>query len=378
MIKTSTGDITAEYTYDGNGLRTSKNINGIVTNHIWDGNQIILETSGTGEVTSKYVRGINLIYSEDGTGANRRFFLYNGHGDVVQLTDASGSSVKSYDYDAFGNEKNPDANDTNVFRYCGEYFDKETGTIYLRARYYDPMIGRFITEDSYWGKDSDPLSLNLYTYCRNNPIMFIDPSGHAPATFKYSDGKYGVLADNKWNNAVISVFGAIPFGSNILQWIIDKGADIETISKDDMFSSIKGNLGNISDALSLADRLNKVKILPEAIKNSGKAVSKVAGAVSSIITLFDVGSAIFGDSAEINQITDRMYGSMIKSDTREGAVAKYTIYSGFVKKLVDNGSITYKTTWSGSVKDLKIDWDKVNRTKVDLGLDTDLVQELYK
>ncbi|WP_133051129.1 RHS repeat-associated core domain-containing protein [Ruminiclostridium hungatei] len=180
MIKTSTGDITAEYAYDGNGLRTSKNINGTVTNHIWDGSQIILETSGTGEVTSKYVRGINLIYYEDGTGANRRFFLYNGHGDVVQLTDASGSSVKSYDYDAFGNEKNPDANDTNVFRYCGEYFDKETGTIYLRARYYDPMIGGFITEDSVWGKDSDPLSLNLYTYCGNNPIDYIDQTGNSP------------------------------------------------------------------------------------------------------------------------------------------------------------------------------------------------------
>ncbi|WP_133051144.1 RHS repeat-associated core domain-containing protein, partial [Ruminiclostridium hungatei] len=189
LIKTSTGDITAEYTYDGNGLRTSKNINGIVTSHIWDGSQIILETNGAGEVTSKYVRGINLICSEDGTGANRRFFLYNGHGDVVQLTDTSGNSIKVYDYDAFGNEKNPDANDTNVFRYCSEYFDKETGTIYLRARYYDPMIGRFITEDSYWGKDNDPLSLNLYTYCANDPVGLFDPSGHrAVAT-----GPFGLI-----------------------------------------------------------------------------------------------------------------------------------------------------------------------------------------
>ena len=65
-----------------------------------------------------------------------------------------------------------------MFRYCGEYFDKETGTIYLRARYYDPRIGRFITEDSYWGKDSDPLSLNLYTYCHNDPVNFFDPNGH--------------------------------------------------------------------------------------------------------------------------------------------------------------------------------------------------------
>lgn len=87
-------------------------------------------------------------------------------------------TVIAYEYDAFGVEKNPDPNDTNLFRYCGEYFDKETGTIYLRARYYDPSIGRFITEDSYWGKDNDPLSLNLYTYCYSDPINNIDPTGN--------------------------------------------------------------------------------------------------------------------------------------------------------------------------------------------------------
>jgi len=94
------------------------------------------------------------------------------------LTDATVNVIKNYDYDAFSNEKNSDPNDTNLFRYCGEYFDKETGTIYLRARYYDPTIGRFITEDSYFGETNDPLSLNLYTYCANNPIMFFDPSGY--------------------------------------------------------------------------------------------------------------------------------------------------------------------------------------------------------
>jgi RHS repeat-associated protein len=57
-------------------------------------------------------------------------------------------------------------------------FDKETGTIYLRARYYNPAVGRFISEDSVWGKDTDPLSLNLYTYCENDPVNQIDPSGH--------------------------------------------------------------------------------------------------------------------------------------------------------------------------------------------------------
>ncbi len=128
-------------------------------------------------ITTKYVRGINLLYAENPAGT-KQYYLFNGHGDVVQLTGTDGIVTKNYDYDVFGNEKNPDASDNNVFRYCGEYFDKETGTIYLRARYYDPEIGRFISEDSYTGKDADPLSLNLYTYCHNDGVNYFDPSGH--------------------------------------------------------------------------------------------------------------------------------------------------------------------------------------------------------
>jgi RHS repeat-associated protein len=176
LIKAIEGDKTITYSYNSDGLRNSKTVNGAVTTHVWDGDQIVLEYNGSGAVTNKYVRGINLIYAE--TGANRRYYLFNGHGDVVQLTGSDGSVTKRYEYDTFGNEKNIDATDTNVFGYCSEYFDKETGTIYLRARYYDTAIGRFISEDSYWGKDRDPLSLNLYTYCYNSPINLWDPSGH--------------------------------------------------------------------------------------------------------------------------------------------------------------------------------------------------------
>ena len=84
------------------------------------------------------------------------------------------NSSNTYTYDAFGNQTNDIANDTNPFRYNGEYFDNETGYIYLRARYYDPSIGRFTTEDPI--KDG----LNWYGYCSNNPVMFVDPSGLAP------------------------------------------------------------------------------------------------------------------------------------------------------------------------------------------------------
>jgi len=90
------------------------------------------------------------------------------------LTDSAGNVIINYDYDAFGNEKNLDANDTNPFRYCGEYFDTETGNIYLRARYYAPNVGRFISED--------PIryGTNWYIYANNNPLRFIEPWGLAP------------------------------------------------------------------------------------------------------------------------------------------------------------------------------------------------------
>ncbi len=177
LVKVTTGKTTAEYTYNSDGLRTSKTVNGAVTMQMWDGNQIVLELNSAGAVTGKYIRGMNLV-AED-IGSLRKYALFNGHADVTGLSDTAGYIIKSYEYDAFGKEKNIDANDNNPFRYSGEYFDKETGTYYLRARYYDPTIGRFVAEDSYLGKDKDPLSLNLYTYCWNNPINGYDPSGHS-------------------------------------------------------------------------------------------------------------------------------------------------------------------------------------------------------
>ena len=165
-----TGDITAEYAYNPDGLRIAKTVNGVKVKHIWYGSQLALEVDDDGLVVAKYIRGINLIAAEDGAGA-RKYYLYNGHGDVIQLTDTSGNVIKNYDYDAFGNELNIDNMDTNPFRYCGEYFDKETGTIYLRARYYDPTIGRFGSEDPVRAV------LNYYTYCSNNPINHTDSTG---------------------------------------------------------------------------------------------------------------------------------------------------------------------------------------------------------
>ncbi|MBE7720106.1 MAG: hypothetical protein E7243_11385 [Lacrimispora celerecrescens] len=115
------------------------------------------------------------------------YYIFNEHGDVTQLWSQSGTCKASYEYDAFGIERSPDKEDENPFRYCGEYIDLETNTYYLRARYYRSVTGRFTSEDTLRcvknklpneQEVSDPLSLNLYTYCHSNPVFYTDPTGH--------------------------------------------------------------------------------------------------------------------------------------------------------------------------------------------------------
>ncbi|MPM69798.1 hypothetical protein SDC9_116746 [bioreactor metagenome] len=154
--------------------------------------------------------------------------------------------TKTYDYDAFGVEQSPSATDPNPYRYCGEYYDKDTGTYYLRARYYSPTTGRFTQEDTHWkvsnmvygdeptkwneheANSNDRLGLsrytylpdtvairqsgNLYVYCMNNPVGHVDPAGlwtislgvEASAAFLVSIGLSGqIVVDDNGNVGLI-------------------------------------------------------------------------------------------------------------------------------------------------------------------------------
>ncbi|MFR7908935.1 MAG: RHS repeat-associated core domain-containing protein, partial [Oscillospiraceae bacterium] len=187
LIGFTDGETTASYKYNASGLRYEKTVDGQTINHVWDGNkQIVADVIDNQFYEADcYIRGTNLVAKYNywnGKKTEYTYYTQNAHGDVVNLTDKDGKVTKSYRYDAFGVEKNIDENDTNAFRYCGEYFDKETATVYLRARNYNPSTGRFISRDSFAGVLSDPLSLNLYTYCGNNPIFYKDSSGHSYGT----------------------------------------------------------------------------------------------------------------------------------------------------------------------------------------------------
>ncbi|MBU7006021.1 RHS repeat domain-containing protein [Phosphitispora fastidiosa] len=187
-----------EYTYNGTGLRTKKDFGDTATNYYYNGSNIILETDKNNAVTARNIRGLKLIYRENNPGqvdAQMLFYLHNAHGDVTQLLDEEGQLIKDYRYDPFGQEEvNPlpafGGKQTtelwrqevekidNPFRYCGEYLDEETGNYYLRARYYDPSVQRFTQEDSYAIAFGAAWQEHFYSYAANNPVRYIDPSGH--------------------------------------------------------------------------------------------------------------------------------------------------------------------------------------------------------
>ena len=192
LIQINQDDKEILYQYRGDGLRHSTLVRKLTesqgkTNlYCWDRRDIVAEQTD-GEQIKTYIRGINLIAGE----FDRVVYYYtlNEHGDVTQLWSQNGTCKASYEYDAFGVERNPDKEDENPFRYCGEYLDLETNTYYLRARYYRTVTGRFTSEDTLRcvinqlpnkQEVSAPLSLNLYTYCHNNPVSYTDPTGHLP------------------------------------------------------------------------------------------------------------------------------------------------------------------------------------------------------
>lgn len=208
---------TASYTYYGDGLRATKTINDQRTRYVYLNGRVIeeLNLDAGGNVTDVKARNIwgnELLYRKDYISNKGGVYQHNGHGDVIQITDLNGEVLNSYEYDSWGNITSQVEGMSNPFKYSGEIYDEESGLYYLRARYYDPIDGRFISEDTYKGDINNPLSLNLYTYVHNNPLLYTDPSGHKirglDVTWASSLLKYGnmdiadLVEDYYWDNDI--------------------------------------------------------------------------------------------------------------------------------------------------------------------------------
>jgi RHS repeat-associated protein len=254
------GNSTTIYSYNAQGYRVEKKANSKTTRYLYEYDKVVLETDESNNQTAYQVYGTNLLYrsitGEAGSETQSYYYLYNAHGDVTSLLDMSGSIAVSYDYDAFGNIKGQTGTVDNPIRYAGYQYDEESGLYYLNARYYDSVTARFISEDTYLGQANDPLSLNLYTYCVNNPVKFLDPSGHNHVTDEYKNQSRNYNLTH--NGVIVTVTEEVYNHFRTLGWKEYYG---EALDYNSIFIAGNINTVNTSDNTHRIDNYGKVNNL---------------------------------------------------------------------------------------------------------------------
>ncbi len=179
----SNGSVIWRYTYDDEGLRTQRT-NGILTyTYAYSEGQLkamTVESAAIGKYTFVF------RYGPDGRPYSVRFegteyfYVLNAQGDVVAIRDKNGALAASYTYDAWGNGLTSSAGalaQFNPLRYRGYVYDRESGLYYLKTRYYNPEIGRFISPDNYPTTGQGLSGNNMFVYCGNNPVSRADDEG---------------------------------------------------------------------------------------------------------------------------------------------------------------------------------------------------------
>ena len=208
-VNSSTG-LNNSYTYDMDGLRLTKTVGSVEHKYVWQGSKLVAEYFGGTEFEFFYdENGAPYAFSYKATASATPVMYYyvtNLQGDVVSILNASGTSVAEYSYNAWG--KVLSATGTmaaiNPIRYRGYYFDSDSGLYYLKSRYYDPNLQRFINSDTIPSTGQKFIGANMFAYCLNNPVGLYDVDGNFPIAILASAAVGAVIGA-----MVGGVFGAI-------------------------------------------------------------------------------------------------------------------------------------------------------------------------
>jgi RHS repeat-associated protein len=215
-----TSDQVNSFLYNGQGVRVAKSRAGVMTRYVVDVNtelsQVLCETDGSGNITSYYVYGQGLVYKVTPTNGHF-YYQFDPNGSTISMITALDFSVNRYAYDPFGKITNkaevfPNTGTTvpNPFRFGGRFglMDDDNGLVYVRARYYAPELGRFLTKDPLTGDLKNGQSLNRFIYAWGNPVGLIDADGMTP---NFAD-TFNNFKNNVFSSAGFSVASRTTFG----------------------------------------------------------------------------------------------------------------------------------------------------------------------
>ena len=226
---------TQSNTYNGDGQRIQKQEGDNTINYFYQGDKMLYTTNADGNKTSHNFIGFegNTISTIRYNLSGLEYYVYNKDikGSTSNIVDNNNNAKISYNYSDFGEtEEFGDKDFYNEIAYTGGIYDENTSLYYLNARYYNPEEARFITQDTYRGESNNPNTLHLYAYCANNPINYVDPTGHMVVTSGLEvAGSYGIamkasvfLAFDK-NNYAICINGSVGFDfgtpSSSIAWV---------------------------------------------------------------------------------------------------------------------------------------------------------------
>lgn len=179
------------YTYDVDNLRTSKTVNGVKTEYYWLDGKLMAQKRSNEYLLFQYDENGKAygFILKNGTYEATYYYEFNVQGDIIGIINGGGTRVAEYSYNAWGKLISATSNveqgivEKNPLRYRGYYYDAETGFYYLNSRYYDPEVGRFLNADKVVsGVGGKILGYNVYVYCNNNPIVFVDSVGMRAVT----------------------------------------------------------------------------------------------------------------------------------------------------------------------------------------------------
>ncbi|MDH3599914.1 MAG: hypothetical protein OEU26_09795, partial [Candidatus Tectomicrobia bacterium] len=180
------GSSLGEFLYDWQGLRVRKQTPSETRRYVYDDQSVLLTTDDTGAIDSHYIYGPGRLLALDHETQGPQYYLFDALGSVVGLSKPDGSLQSRYAYDAWGNLQEEAGDSANRFGFTGHELDRESGLYYAKARYYDPFVGLFLSEDPLLGDPLTPLSLHRYLYAYQNPLVYIDPDGEESIS-KYID-----------------------------------------------------------------------------------------------------------------------------------------------------------------------------------------------